>query len=431
MRRMLLFGGIVLSSFFLFACFERDDGRTEDGRIKVVFWHAMVGKLALPLEQLIKKFNQTHPKIFVKGVSMGNYETLTKKLLASIIARTYPDISQNFEPLTRMFMQANKIIPLDSFLIEDGELDPFKKDLVPALLANNTYDGKLWSMPFNKSLSVIYYNKEHFRLAGLNPDKPPATWKEFKIYAQRLDGFQKKRDAEFYGTGATKRSAWLLESMIFQQGGKLIDKDKKKTLFDSKETLDSLLFLHDLRCNGLLRVTKGYDFQSDFVTQKNSMIIASIVSRAFMESKISFNFGVAPLPYFKKPASVLSGTNLNIFKRTDKKRMRATWEFLKWFTGSEQTAYWSIHTTYMPVRRSAINGRLMQTEFKQDNNTKAAIMQLDYATQEPRITEWFEIRQILDTMVENILSLEIKDPQKVKDIIRRANIETTVILRDS
>ena len=163
------------------------DDPSQGDKVTVVFWHAMGGPLGAVMDDLINRFNASQQKYHIKGVPMGSYDTLAKKILASLVAGEAPDISQNYETLTKKFIKHNKIVCLDDLIGSDPT--NIKDDIIPVLLRNNTFNGKLYSFPFNKSVPVLYYNKDLFRKAGLDPDRPPETLTELASYSHHIANF--------------------------------------------------------------------------------------------------------------------------------------------------------------------------------------------------------------------------------------------------
>ena len=130
------------------------------------------------------------------------------------------------------------------------------------------------------------------------------------------------------------------------------------------------------------------------------MIQTSSVSREFMKSQLKFDYGMLPLPSAKRRAAILSGTNLCMFKTGDLQRQDASWRFLKFFASAESTAYWSMKTSYVPVRHSAVE--LMKEYLQKDPNSRAAIDQMDAAFFEPVFPAWYECRQVLKNYFQKI-----------------------------
>jgi ABC-type glycerol-3-phosphate transport system substrate-binding protein len=185
------------------------------GRTEVVFWHAMGGPLGIVMTDLVDRYNKSQNDYYVKSINMGSYDTLAKKVLASLVANEAPDISQNYETLTKKYIRHNKIVCLDDLIA--SETEDIKGDIIPVLLENNTFDGKLFSFPFNKSVPVLYYNKDLFKKVGLDPEKPPQTLDELFKICQIITEYHKKTpgaDKSVYGYGCSKAIVWSFLNRI-------------------------------------------------------------------------------------------------------------------------------------------------------------------------------------------------------------------------
>jgi ABC-type glycerol-3-phosphate transport system substrate-binding protein len=382
------------------------------GKTKIVFWHAMGGPLGRVMDDLIGRYNKSQDSYYVKAVNMGSYDTLAKKILASLVAKEAPDISQNYETLTKKFIRHQKIVCLDDFIASESE--NIKADIIPVMLANNTFDGKLYSFPFNKSVPVLYYNKDMFAEVGLDPERPPKTLDELADYARKITNHYRQLNGEtndFYGYGCSKSNVWGFLNRILQFGGKIVSEDGKKCYFDEEPAINALLTLQSMLFEGVAKEAQAFDHQDDFKAGKVGIIESSIVSKVYMEGSINFDFAVAPLPMQVEKGVILSGSNINIFNNGDPKKIAGAWDFIKWFTSTEIGAEWSVRTTYMPVRKSSLKSEYFLKAQEKDSNLKAPYVQLDYCKFEPRLTVWFEVRDLMADHLERA-SIEVKDKRK-------------------
>jgi len=406
-----------------------------EGRTQVVFWHAMGGPLGIVMDDLVTRYNKSQSNYFIKSVNMGSYDTLAKKVLASLVAKEAPDISQNYETLTKKFIRHNKIVCLDDLIA--SETEDIKSDIIPVLLENNTFDGKLYSFPFNKSVPVLYYNKDIFARVGLDPEQPPRTLEEMVKYCRTITEYHRTTpgaDRSVYGYGCSKANVWSFLNRILQYGGKIVSEDGHKSHFGDQAAINALSYLQNMLKEGIAREGQGFDHQNDFIAGKCAIIESSIVSKVFMESSIEFNFGVAPLPgYIINPnpeltineseinrGVILSGSNINIFNNGDPKKIAGAWDFVKWFTSTEVGAEWSIRTTYLPVRKSSLDSDYMQRALREDPNMAAPYVQLDYCHFEPRLSVWFEVRDLMADHLERATlemePAEVYCQQMAKDV---------------
>ena len=121
----------------------------------------------------------------------------------------------------------------------------------------------------------------------------------------------------------------------------------------------------------------------------------SCARRAIMKGVESFRIGMAPLPIWDKPASIIYGTNIGMFKTATQSQKDAAWEFIKWFIGKDNEIRWSLGTYYAPIQKSALDDPHMQEQLNKTPGLHEAYLQLENAVFEPRIEAWFEGRNVL------------------------------------
>lgn len=416
MKRILI---LLLSIALLFVLSCNKGGNTAKGKVEITFWHALGGPLGEALTQMVDEFNNTHKDIHVNAIGMGNYQALSQKLMASIQASNQPEIAQVYESWTANLISGDVIIPMDTFIDKDPDFKKGMSDIYPIFIESNTVNGKLYSFPFNKSVRVMYYNKDMFFKNKLDPQKAPANWEDFRKVAKQLtQDTNKDGNPDVWGTNLAI-SAWQFENLLLQAGGQIMDAGYTKPLFNSPEGIQALDFL-----NNLLNVDKsaylstGYDGQNDFLAGKVAMYESSSVSYAYMKKAgITFNLGIAPIPVNKTNYSIISGTNVCIFKKNDPAKEAAAWEFIKWFTDTKQTAKFSELTSYMPVRKSAMDEQNIQNMLQEHPELTGVYAQLDHARFEPQLAEWFELRKYLE---EQVLEKVFRKTMSTKEALKKA-----------
>ncbi len=373
----------------------------------------MGGPLGEFLEDtLITEFNSTHPGIEVIPVSMGNYRALCQKILASVMAGDTPVVAQAYETWTSQLIRGDALIPLDSLMALDSPevAERWNNDFFPVFQCNNTYDGRIYSFPFNKSVQALYYNVELMDSLGL---QPPKTWEDYRsvLAALTVDGNNDGDlldDCDRWGTAFTP-SVGMFENLLIQRGGSLLNSDSTRTAFASQEGIDALQLLIDLiHTDGSARISSGYTHQNDFADGTVGIVQGSTVSLAFMGKNMErmeengedvFTLGIAPLPSDREQAVVIAGTNVILFK-SDSVQVEAGWEFIKWFTEPRQQARWSAATGYIPATRTSMNYPEMQERFQECTGLKDVMLQVEYAQFEPQGTYWYDGRLFLSEAVE-------------------------------
>jgi multiple sugar transport system substrate-binding protein len=399
MRRLLII--MILISLLLGAC-----GKTlTSSKTKVTFWHGLSGPLGDTLNEMIREFNRNNDDIEVVANPISSYTALSQKLMASIQAKKQPDIAQVFESWATKYIESGVLASLDELIANDpdfGEEDLL--DIYPVFRESNTFNGTLYSFPFNKSVRAYFYNKDEFYRAGLDPNYFPTTWDEFRSYAQKLTrDIDNDGKADRFGTNFNVNE-WQFINLLHQAGGTLIDKEGSPTL-NSAYGVEALTYVTDMMFKDKsVYLVREYEGQNDFLAGVAAMYEGSSVSITHMRQQpINFNIGYAPLPIHRTNKSAVSGANIVVFKSGDAKREQAAWEFIKWFTDTEQTARWSVATSYMPVRRSAMKSEIIETFLEKNPQYRGIFEQLENAVYEPQSGAWFKARPELKGYLERAM----------------------------
>jgi sn-glycerol 3-phosphate transport system substrate-binding protein len=181
-RRTLLAAPIVLAA-----------GRTRAAdKIRIVWWHAMTAALADEVTRIADGFNASQDAVQIEAMYKGGYSDVLTATIAASRAGQAPHLTQIFEVGTGTMLSAGKAVkPVWELTKETGlPIDP--QSYIPAVRGYYSLsDGRMASMPFNSSTAVMWYNKDAFRKAGLDPDKAPATWQEVVQAAATI----KRKDA--------------------------------------------------------------------------------------------------------------------------------------------------------------------------------------------------------------------------------------------
>ncbi len=421
---------IVLFLLILTGCSGGGQSQSESNQnnpVIVTFWHAMSGPLGQVLEKLITEFNQANPDIKIEPVSMGSYPPLNQKLMAAVAAGQPPVMAQAYESWTMQFATGGQLTPMSQFIEGPNGFDKAMfDDLLPVFVEGNTFNGKMWSFPFNKSVRALYYNKTMFRELGL--EKPPQTWEEYLSFSEKLtrdtDGDGK---SDIYGT-ASQINAWFFENLLIQNDGHLLNPEGTGVSFHLQPGIEAMDFMAKLigHNSKVGYLTAGYEYQNDFLASKLGMMEGSTVTTTFIAGKYDFELGIAPIPAHKKKACVISGTNIVIFSKVTQQQQDAAWRFIKWFTSTPITARWAAEAGYVPVRRSAFETETLKTLFEKTPDLRAVFEQLDYAHYEPTSPAWFSGRKYLE---ENAIQAVLKGLEDSKTALEKAAADTEAELK--
>ena len=156
-----------------------------EGSTKLTFWFGLTGANGNIVRQVVNKFNTSQTKYYVEAIQQPDYDNTINKLNASLAGGALPNVVQVYDIGTQRMIDSKRIIPVQDLVEKDGQ-QAIISDLEPAVASYYTVNGKLYSMPFNSSAPVMYYNKTAFKEVGLDPDKPPTTYDEVLEAAKKL-----------------------------------------------------------------------------------------------------------------------------------------------------------------------------------------------------------------------------------------------------
>jgi multiple sugar transport system substrate-binding protein len=369
--------------------------------VSITFWHGMSGVLLPPIDALTADFNKLNPGIVVNPQYQGSYATTgspyRQKLIAAAAAGNPPTLAQVYPNYTDQLSRANALVPMEKFIKggTDGLSEAELNDIVPALRQANTFNGVMWTMPFNKSLHLLFFNADLLKERHLNV---PQTWDDLRAAAKALtqeDGGRVTR----YGFVVRPTPDYFFV-MLLTNGGEFLRTDKE-VAFNSPAGVQALQFLVDLvNKDKVAYLLPGFP-DADLGAGRVAMYFATNPGLAFAKEAVAgkFAIGLAPLPSRKTRATLLAGTDLAIFAKATPEQQAAAWKYVKFLTSPVGTARWSVQTFYMPVRRSAIDSTLMQVALRQEPALRAGIDSVLLAKTEPTMAEWQEIRDIVEDAV--------------------------------
>ncbi len=416
----------------------------EDGRIEVEFWHAMAGRQAGSLNEIIDAFNNSQETYIVKGIYQGAYNSLSQKLIASLYGGRQPACSQMYESWTTRFLRYGCLQPVEHFARNDDEFtdDDFADIPVP-FIEDNSYrmvvdengvyrpdpagEMTLATLPFNKSVYLLFVNDTLMREEGFT--EPPRTWEEMKTLSAAMTDL----DNDQYGFAARP----FIESfttMLFAAGTNYMD-DEGNFTFAEDGGLASFEILEELVLgeNRSGYVESAY-LNSAFGTGRIGMYIGSTASFPYNDSAVGnkFIWRAYPIPSRDESTAgraLSQGTNVGIFRKgfSDGSRIpeevqQGAWEFFKFMTSREMTAKWSVDTGYLPVRKSARETPVLKEYLERNINFAAALGEMDRAMFEPKPIWWDSIRTALNREVGSVLNGRKEPEQALQSALERARV---------
>jgi sn-glycerol 3-phosphate transport system substrate-binding protein len=318
---------------------------------------AVGGPITKLIDAYATDFNKENPAIKVQPIYAGSYQDTIVKALTAHKAGTPPVASVLLSTDTFTLIDEDAVVPIDNF-VKTAEDKAWLSGFYPAFLMNSQVGGKTWGVPFQRSTVVLYWNKELFKEAGLDPNKPPANWTELVSMAQKLTKKDASGKVTQYGIQVPSSGFpyWLFQGFTTQNDVILANAAGNQVRYDDPKVIEALQFWVDLsRKHGVHPpgVVEWGTTPKDFMERKAAMIWTTTGNLTNIRSNAKFDFGVAMLPAGKKRGSPTGGGNFFIFKKATPAQQEAAFKFARWLTTPERAAQWGIDTGYVAVSPAA------------------------------------------------------------------------------
>ena len=310
-------------------------------------------------------------------------------------------------------------------VVSTNEEREWLNSFYPALMENGNADGKTWGVPFQRSTIVMYYNKDMFRAAGLDPEMPPTTWEEFISMGQKLTQKDGSGTVQQWGAmiPSTGYPYWMFGALTKQNSEVLMNQAGTETYFDKPGVVEALEYWQDLG-NKHAMMPKGMiewgTLRQNFLDEKTAIMWHSTGNLTTVKNKASFDFGVAKLPGNKELGSPTGGGNFYIFKDSTDEEKKAALKFVKFMTSAEQAAHWSKSTGYMGVGPSAYETETLKAYLKTFPPAAVARDQLTHATAELSTHEAGRVRKFLDDAIQAALTGQSSAEEALTDAQKQA-----------
>lgn len=367
--------------------------------IKLNLWLSTNNMLVDELEQ----FQNENPNIKVTAEYMGNYDEMSQKVMAAIISNTTPHVAQlgQRHGIPQM-ADSGKLIPIDQ-LLSGSDLE----DVFPGFWDRFTYKDKKWTIPFQSSTPVMYYNKTMFEENNLTA---PKTWDELITVGKQLT------KGDVWGVNWAGDSPWYFQPMTWNRGGDIISKDGNVQV-NGKNAVETLKSIQDLvHVHKIMPANQFGSSGEDFVAGKLGILFRSGASLRGIKKQVGdqFEIGIAFLPKIDEQWLPIGGNSLGVFA-SDEAHEEASAKLVSFLTSTENTAKGSIASGYIPIRKSAHELPAFKDHLKADSNFVVTIKQAEFLRGQPINPADALIWSGLVNAIEVVHSNKNVDPQTVLD----------------
>jgi sn-glycerol 3-phosphate transport system substrate-binding protein len=369
---------------------------------------AVGGPLTKVIDGLARQFEKEHPGIKVNPIYAGNYDDARIKALAALKAGQSAPLSVLFSIDLHELLEQDVILPWDD-IAATAEDKAWLKAFYPALMLNGTYKGKVYGIPFQRSTIVLYWNKDAFKEAGLDPNKPPASWDEMTQMAAKLVKKDASGNVSRWGVmvPSTGYAYWMFQAFARQNGQDLMNREGTRTNYAHSDVIGALDFWvslgkkHKVMPEGTI---EWGTLRQAFTEGKTAMMWHTTGNLTAVKDTAKFPFGVAMLPASKQRGSPTGGGNFYVFKKTTPEERKAAIAFVKWMTTPERAADWSMATGYVATRPDAYETAKLKTYASEFPPAVVARDQFQYATPELATFQTGRVRKLLDDAIQASLT---------------------------
>jgi sn-glycerol 3-phosphate transport system substrate-binding protein len=402
-------------------------------QIEIQWWHSMGGALGEWVNDLAKEFNESQREYRIVPTFKGSYDESMTAAIAAFRAGNAPHILQVFEVGTATMMASKgAIVPVGKVMQEGGvNFDP--NAYVPAVAAYYTApNGQMLSFPFNSSTPVFHYNKDAFRAAGLDPDKPPTTWPEVVAAAAKLKASGHKcpfTTSWISWTQLESFSAW--HNVLFATRNNGFDGLDTRLAFNTPLHLRHIENLANMAKQGLF-VYKGRGNAADatFVSGECAMATGSSALYGNVKRNGKFDYGISTLPYYPDVQgapqnTVIGGASLWVMSGKKPEEYKGVARFFAYLSQPEVAAKSHQRTGYLPVTKASYELTEKSGFYKQNPGTDVAVEQMIRKTTDKsrgvRLGNFVQIRTIIDEELEGVWAGTKTAKEAIEAAIRRGN----------
>ena len=383
-------------------------------KTEIHFWHAMGGQLGETVSELVRQFNQSQGEYEVKALNKGTYPEVLTAAIAAYRQKNPPHIVQFFDVGTQTMLSSGAIYPVFQ-LMKEQEIAVNWKDFIAPVTGYYSKDGNLYSMPFNSSSPILYYNKDAFKKAGLDPSKPPATWKQVGEFSKKIIAAGGAK----CGVTTSWPSWTMLENTFPWHDQPFATNENGYKGLDTKLLINGEFGVKHIGQLAAWQKEGVYSYggrmgQPDpkFINGDCAMLVQSSAVIGGFKKSIKFDWSTGQLPHwgapYKKQNAVVGGGTLWVMKGQKAADYKGVAQFLKFISDPHQQMWWSVTTGYVPITQTAIKNLEAGYHFKKNPEQWTALSQLSGTptanSRGHRLGNMAQVRDAIEPELENIFA---------------------------
>ncbi|MCT4577056.1 ABC transporter substrate-binding protein [Donghicola sp.] len=380
---------------------------------------AVGGAAADTIQALTEEYMANNADVNINAIYTGSYADTTTKAITAVRGGNAPQLIISLSTDMFTFIDEDMIVAWDDFVTEE-EQNEWIGGFYPAFMANSQTEGKTWGIPFQRSTPVLYWNKEAFAAAGLNPEEGPSNWAEMVEMGKALTVKDDAGNVTQWGVHIPSSGfpSWLWTGIVAGNGGgTLADDTGTEVSFNSDAAVGALEALVNLSATDEVMAPGILDWGGTpkaFFDGQAAMIWTTTGNLTNVRTNAPFDFGVGFLPGLQQNGAPTGGGNFYLLKGSSDEELQAAADFVKWVTAPEQAAKWTIATGYVAPRPDVWDTDTMEAYTADFPQALVARDQLEYAVQELSTFEGPKVTQLLNSALESAITGQT-EPQAALD----------------
>jgi multiple sugar transport system substrate-binding protein len=381
-------------------------------------------------QPLADEFMKNNPDIKINFLAPApGYNDGQQQVLRAAVTGNLPDVYFSGYNLTaelvHTLLPRQQITDLAPFIATEGGQAFLDKNYSPKMAALGQIDGKQYGLPVNASSPIMFINADLVRKAGGDPDNMPKTFAGLLELARKIHALDPKIAGMGYDINGWPDD-WLWQSLIFEQGGKLVDEATKKVAFDNEIGLNALKLARRFVTEGGQTLLDWDQSRQQFGAGLTGFIFSTPAHVQTVEGLVGQRFALktATFPLDNpETGGVPTGGNSAVILTQDKTRQAAAWKYLKWVTGPEAQNTIVRITGYLPTNKLAVGPDFLAPYYAEHPNVKTASLQADRSLPwagypgGDSVRIWRTQRDIIGTVMRG----EITPEAGLKQIVEQTN----------
>ena len=401
---------------------------------EIHWWHSMGGALGDKLNDLANQFNASQKDYKVVPSYKGSYPESMTAAIAAYRAGNAPHILQVFEVGTATMMAAKGAVVPVYKLMKDAD-EPFNPKAYIGPVAGYYTDskGNMLSFPFNSSTAIFYWNKDAFKKAGLDPNKPPRTWKELVSYAEKL-----KASGQQCAYTTTWPSWVHIENFSAWHNVPIATKENGLAGLDTEFRINSphhvrhLTMLSDMAKKGLFSYAgRTNQAGAKFTSGECAMMTESTGGQANVRRGAKFDWAVTQIPYWEDipgapQNAIIGGASLWVMGGKTNNAYKGVAKFFSFLSRPEIQMEWHKSTGYVPITYAAYDMTKKSGFYQQNPGAEVAIKMLTNKPATPnskglRFGNFVQGRELIQEEMEAAIAGKKEPKEALDDATKRAN----------